>query len=113
LKEGNLNYRCPAAPRRQGLEWCRFEEQLQREEIMGKRFFLFAVAGLLFLWAIPQMAAAQDEVVIGIPLAIPGARAKFGEQHKNGYTMALEEVLAQGGIHPHGRAQGEKIKFPL
>jgi len=77
---------------------------------MGKRFFLLAVSGLLFLWALPQMAAAQDEVVIGIPLAITGAQAKFGEQHKNGYTMALEEILAQGGIRK-GALKGKKLTF--
>ncbi|HXZ37243.1 MAG TPA: ABC transporter substrate-binding protein, partial [Thermodesulfobacteriota bacterium] len=77
---------------------------------MGKRFFLLAVSGLLFLWALPQMAAAQDEVVIGIPLAITGAQAKFGEQHKNGYTMALEEILAQGGIRT-GALKGKKLTF--
>ena len=60
---------------------------------MAKRFSLLAAAGVLILWGIPQSAGAQDEVVIGIPLAITGIHAKFGEQHHNGYKLALKEIL--------------------
>ena len=77
---------------------------------MARRFLLFVVAGFLILWAVPQSVGAQDEVVIGIPLAITGAQAKFGEQHKNGYTLALEEILAGGGIRK-GVLKGKKLTF--
>jgi branched-chain amino acid transport system substrate-binding protein len=77
---------------------------------MAKRLSLFAVAGFLMLFAIPQSVGAQDEVVIGIPLAITGIHAKFGEQHHDGYKMALEEILAQGGIRK-GALQGKKLVF--
>jgi branched-chain amino acid transport system substrate-binding protein len=77
---------------------------------MAKRLSLFAVAGFLMLFAIPQSLGAQDEVVIGIPLAITGIHAKFGEQHHDGYKMALEEILAQGGIRK-GALQGKKLVF--
>jgi branched-chain amino acid transport system substrate-binding protein len=77
---------------------------------MTKRFFLLLVTGFLILWAMPQSVGAQDEVVIGIPLAITGIHAKFGEQHHNGYKMALEEILAQGGIR-QGALKGKKLRF--
>jgi branched-chain amino acid transport system substrate-binding protein len=77
---------------------------------MAKRVLLFAVACFLLLWAIPPSVGAQDEVVVGIPLAITGIHAKFGEQHHNGYKMALEEILAQGGIRK-GALKGKKLRF--
>jgi branched-chain amino acid transport system substrate-binding protein len=77
---------------------------------MGKRFSLLAVAGVLILWAIPKSAIAQDEIVIGIPLAMTGMHAKFGEQHRNGYEMALGEILAQGGIRK-GAFKGKKLRL--
>ena len=77
---------------------------------MAKRFLLFVIAGFLILWGIPQSVGAQDEVVIGIPLPITGIHAKFGEQHHNGYKMALEEILTQGGIRK-GALKGKKLVF--
>lgn len=77
---------------------------------MAKRVPLFTVVGFLLLWAIPPSGGAQDEVVVGIPLAITGIHAKFGEQHHNGYKMALEEILAQGGIRK-GVLKGKKLRF--
>ena len=77
---------------------------------MGKQLSLLAVVGFLILWSMPQSLGAQDEVVVGIPLAITGIHAKFGEQHHNGYQMALEEILAQGGISK-GALKGKKLVF--
>jgi branched-chain amino acid transport system substrate-binding protein len=77
---------------------------------MAKRVPLFTVVGFLLLWAIPPSGGAQDDVVVGIPLAITGIHAKFGEQHHNGYKMALEEILAQGGIRK-GVLKGKKLRF--
>jgi branched-chain amino acid transport system substrate-binding protein len=77
---------------------------------MGKQLSLLAVVGFLIFWSIPQSLGAQDEVVVGIPLAITGIHAKFGEQHHNGYQMALEEILAQGGISK-GALKGKKLVF--
>ncbi len=68
-------------------------------------FFLF-----LSLCVNPQMVCAQDKVVVGIPLSITGIHAKFGEQHHNGYKLALEEILAQGGIRK-GPFKGKKLEF--
>lgn len=77
---------------------------------MAKRFSLLAVAGVMILWAMPLPGEAQDEVLIGIPLAMTGMHAKFGEQHHNGYKMAFEEILAQGGIRT-GVLKGKKLRF--
>jgi len=77
---------------------------------MANRVSLFVVAGFLILWANPQLVGAQDGVVIGIPLAITGIHAKFGEQHRNGYKLALEEILARGGIRT-GALKMKKLRF--
>jgi len=66
--------------------------------------------GFVILCGIPQMGGAQDKVVVGIPLAITGIHAKFGEQHHDGYKLALEEILAQGGIRK-GVLKGKKLEF--
>jgi branched-chain amino acid transport system substrate-binding protein len=71
---------------------------------------LLLFLGLFSLWGIPQNVEAQDKVVIGIPLSITGIHAKFGEQHHNGYKLALEEILAQGGIRK-GLFKGKKLEF--
>jgi len=77
---------------------------------MAKRISLSVALCFLALWAIPQSAEGQDEVVIGIPLAITGIHAKFGEQHHNGYKLALEEIIPQGGIRK-GALKGKKLTF--
>lgn len=77
---------------------------------MSKRVWLLLMVGLLILLGFPQFGGAQDKVVIGIPLAITGIHAKFGEQHHNGYKLALEEILAQGGIRK-GTIKGKKLEF--
>ena len=78
---------------------------------MTKRFFILLAVGVwALLGGMLPSAGAQQEVVIGIPLAITGAQAKFGEQHKNGYTLALEEISAQGGIRK-GALKGKKLTF--
>ncbi len=77
---------------------------------MSRQLSLQAVVGFLILWSIPQPLGAQEQVVVGIPLAITGIHAKFGEQHHNGYQMALEEILAQGGIRK-GALKGKKLAF--
>ena len=71
---------------------------------------LLLFLGLFSLWGIPLNVEAQDKVVIGIPLSITGIHAKFGEQHHNGYKLALEEILAQGGIRK-GLFKGKKLEF--
>jgi branched-chain amino acid transport system substrate-binding protein len=77
---------------------------------MIKRLLCLLFLGFLIPWGTTPHAEAQDKVVIGIPLAITGIHAKFGEQHHNGYKLALEEILAQGGIRK-GALKGKKLEF--
>ncbi len=77
--------------------------------MVSRRLVCIAV-GFFFTLGTSQLARSQEKVVIGIPLAITGIHAKFGEQHHNGYEMAFEEILAQGGIRT-GALKGRGLKF--
>jgi branched-chain amino acid transport system substrate-binding protein len=41
---------------------------------------------------------AQNTVKIGVITSLTGAQAAFGEAHKNGYSIALDEINAKGGV---------------
>ncbi len=40
----------------------------------------------------------QNTVKIGVITSLTGSQAAFGEAHKNGYSIALDEINAKGGI---------------
>ncbi len=61
---------------------------------------LFCLVALLC--ATPALA---KDIVLGIPLPLTGAQAKFGEIQKRSYEMAAQEINAAGGI------KGDKLVF--
>jgi branched-chain amino acid transport system substrate-binding protein len=42
--------------------------------------------------------SGQNTVKIGVITSLTGSQAAFGEAHKNGYAIALDEINAKGGI---------------
>jgi branched-chain amino acid transport system substrate-binding protein len=40
----------------------------------------------------------QNNVKLGVITSLTGSQAAFGEAHKNGYAIALDEINAKGGI---------------
>src|SRR6266496_2249800 len=46
-----------------------------------------------------KKGGAGDTVKIGIITSLTGQQAAFGQAHKNGYAIALEELNAKGGIN--------------
>src|SRR5437870_12788853 len=40
----------------------------------------------------------QNTVTIGVITSLTGSQAAFGEAHKNGYSIALDEINAKGGV---------------
>jgi branched-chain amino acid transport system substrate-binding protein len=42
--------------------------------------------------------ACQNTAKIGVITPLTGSQAAFGEAHKNGYLMALDEINAKGGV---------------
>jgi branched-chain amino acid transport system substrate-binding protein len=42
--------------------------------------------------------ACQNTIKIGVITSLTGSQAAFGEAHKNGYSIALDEINAKGGI---------------
>src|SRR5258708_6342067 len=51
--------------------------------------------------------AGQNTVKIGVITSLTGSQAAFGEAHKNGYGIALDEINAKGGV------LGKKIELDI
>jgi len=43
-------------------------------------------------------AWGQSTIKIGVITSLTGSQAAFGEAHKNGYSIALDEINARGGV---------------
>ncbi len=54
------------------------------------------LAGLLLVVGLP--ASAQYSQKVGIITSLTGSEQAFGTQHERGYTLALEEINAAGGV---------------
>jgi branched-chain amino acid transport system substrate-binding protein len=54
------------------------------------------LAGLLLVVGLP--ASAQYSQKVGIITSLTGSEQAFGTQHDRGYTLALEEINAAGGV---------------
>ena len=72
-----------------------------REPDMKRSFLLLSAAifAVLF-WAGCQgsKSAESNTIKIGVITSLTGSNAAFGQAHKNGYTIALEEINAKGGL---------------
>ena len=58
------------------------------------RIGLYVIASL----ALSLTGTCQDTVKIGVITSLTGSQAAFGEAHKNGYLIALDEINARGGV---------------
>src|SRR6516164_2652073 len=58
---------------------------------------LLAVFSVALLMAGCQKAG-RDTTRIGVITSVTGSLAAFGEAHKNGYAIALDEINARGGV---------------
>ncbi len=57
-----------------------------------------AVFVAMLLVASCSKQAGGDTTRIGVITSVTGSLAAFGEAHKNGYLIALDEINAQGGV---------------
>src|SRR5215831_18942598 len=62
------------------------------------RFKAIAALGILSLFASIVPAFGQATTKIGVITSVTGSLAAFGEAHKNGYAIALDEINAKGGV---------------
>ena len=62
------------------------------------RLKAFAAFGILSLFASIVPAWGQATTRIGVITSLTGSLAAFGEAHKNGYAIALDEINAKGGV---------------
>ncbi|HLW55158.1 MAG TPA: ABC transporter substrate-binding protein [Candidatus Angelobacter sp.] len=57
------------------------------------------ITALIALWlSLAASAIGQNTVKIGVITSLTGSLAAFGEAHKNGYAIALEEINSKGGV---------------
>lgn len=61
------------------------------------RFLRFAALIAVCL-GVSLAGVCQNTVKIGVITSLTGSQAAFGEAHKNGYAIALDEINAKGGI---------------
>jgi len=59
------------------------------------RFRLLSAISLLFC---ATLLSAQNTVRIGVITSLTGSQAAFGEAHKNGYAIAVDQINAKGGV---------------
>ena len=65
----------------------------------------------MLLWPMVSSGLAEEKVInIGVPLALSGAKSKFGEMHHKSYLMALDEINTSGGIRK-GEYVGHRLEF--
>jgi branched-chain amino acid transport system substrate-binding protein len=61
------------------------------------RFLKFAV-WMVMCAGLSVASFGQNTVKIGVITSLTGSQAAFGEAHKNGYSIALDEINAKGGV---------------
>ena len=67
------------------------------------RTVVWIVASLVLSWA----GVCQNTVKIGVITSLTGSQAAFGEAHKNGYLIALDEINGKGGV------LGKKVELDI
>ena len=68
---------------------------------MKRSLFLFSLAiSMIVFWAACQKSKGPEgnTLKIGVITSLTGSNAAFGQAHKNGYTVALQEINAKGGV---------------
>jgi branched-chain amino acid transport system substrate-binding protein len=60
--------------------------------------FIRWTAGIVAGLVLSLSGAGQNTVKIGVITSLTGSQAAFGEAHKNGYGIALDEINAKGGV---------------
>jgi len=63
---------------------------------MRRRAFLAFIVAFAAIFS--QAVFAADTVKIGVITSLTGSQAAFGEAHKKGYAIALDEINAKGGV---------------
>ena len=59
---------------------------------------LATAIGCLATLTLSLAGMAQNVVKIGVITSLTGSQAAFGEAHKTGYAIALDEINAKGGV---------------
>ncbi len=57
---------------------------------------IFSAAAFLFLFGCQKDSARN--VRVGVITSLTGSQAAFGEAHRNGYAIALDEINSKGGV---------------
>ena len=67
---------------------------------MKRSLFLLSLVISILFWAACQKSKGPEgnTLKIGVITSLTGSNAAFGQAHKNGYTIALDEINAKGGV---------------
>src|SRR5579884_2320298 len=76
---------------------------MSREKTFWTKLLPFAIALAVILSLIACQdgghgSASGNTMRIGVITSLTGSNAAFGQAHKNGYTVAVQEINAKGGI---------------
>ncbi|HKD45380.1 MAG TPA: ABC transporter substrate-binding protein [Candidatus Angelobacter sp.] len=63
-----------------------------------RMIFLKSAALLALSTGLSVVGYGQNTVRIGVITSLTGSQAAFGEAHKNGYAIALDQINANGGV---------------
>ncbi|MCD6193333.1 MAG: ABC transporter substrate-binding protein [Candidatus Aminicenantes bacterium] len=66
---------------------------------------ILIIAALAVLIVVTQTKREPEEIKIGVIVPLTGGSAKYGEDIKRGYDLAVEEINAEGGV------RGRKIRL--
>ena len=80
---------------------------------MTRRLAWWIAAGLVTLLAGCTSSRQTDEIVLGATLPLTGKEARAGLYFKNGYTLAVDEANAAGGVMVKGLKRKLNVRLEL
>lgn len=82
-----------------------------RFDYISRRAALTLAASAILAMGVARPSFAADDIVIGASLPLSGVLAGFGSYVKWGYTHAIEEVNAAGGIEIKGAKRKVRLEI--
>src|SRR5690242_19521860 len=65
---------------------------------MQGKISLILISAVAVMVTVGCQKGAGNTVKVGAITSVTGSQAAFGEAHKNGYAIALDEINSKGGV---------------